>query len=120
MRMHRPLPDGLREAGTFQRLARHAQDHYVPRPADVPIVVYRAEGLYYEPALGWDEYSNKILDSVEVPGNQPVPRRTMREPCVAHVATHLTSVLASHADARSVVVREDAASDPSTKPSMAS
>ena len=57
VRLRRPLPDRLREANVFQRIARDAQDRYAPPRVDVPIVVYRAEGLYYEPALGWDEYS---------------------------------------------------------------
>jgi thioesterase domain-containing protein/acyl carrier protein len=93
LHLHRPLPDGLREANAFQRIARSAQDRYRPPKADVPIIVYRAEGLYYEPALGWDEFSKRIIDCFEVPGDQPVPRRTMREPCVSRVAMHLTSHL---------------------------
>jgi hypothetical protein len=98
LRLHRPLPDALREANTFQRIAKVAQDRYVPPKVDVPIVVYRAEGLYYEPALGWDEYSRQIIDCVEVPGYQPVPRKTMRQPSVGYLAKHLMAQLGEDVD----------------------
>ncbi|HEY4929201.1 MAG TPA: amino acid adenylation domain-containing protein [Acidimicrobiales bacterium] len=93
VQLHRPLPDHLREANIFQRIAKGAQDRYTPPRVDVPIVVYRAEGLYHEPALGWDEYSTAVIDCVEVCGDQPVPRRTMREPWVTQISYHLMPLL---------------------------
>jgi hypothetical protein len=95
IRMHQPLPDGLREANYFQRIARSAQDRYQPSGVDLPIVVYRAEGLYYEPALGWDEYSNDVLACFEVPGAQSTPRHSMMEPCVGSIVEHLGGLLTS-------------------------
>ncbi|HZK72838.1 MAG TPA: thioesterase domain-containing protein, partial [Clostridia bacterium] len=93
LRFHRPLPDALREANTFQRIARRAQDAYDPPMLDVPIAVYRAEHLYHEPALGWNEYTANVVACVEVTGDQPVPRRTMREPFVHQVSDDLRSLL---------------------------
>jgi thioesterase domain-containing protein/acyl carrier protein len=114
IRLRRPLPDGLREANVFQRIARNAQDRYQPPKLDVPIIVYRAEGLYYEPALGWEEYSTRIIDCVEVPGFQPVPRRTMREPSVGWVATHLSSHLGTPAGCEPQT--EEMTSEPVARP----
>ncbi len=118
VRLHRPLPDHLREANVFQRIARGAQDRYVPPRVDVPIVVYRAEGLYYEPALGWDEYSPTILDCVEISGEQPVPRRTMREPWVSQISQHLIPLLARRIPDGPTVTNPatgHASSDPTTQ-----
>jgi thioesterase domain-containing protein/acyl carrier protein len=95
LRLGRPLPDSLREANTFQRIARVAQDAYRAPRIDVPVVVYRAADLYYEPALGWDEYTSAVIDCVEIVGDQPVPRRTMREPFVLQVSEHLEHLLTS-------------------------
>src|SRR5665213_3674367 len=53
----------------------------------------RAEHLYHEPALGWNEYTANVVACVEVTGDQPVPRRTMREPFVHQVSDDLRSLL---------------------------
>jgi len=89
LRTGRPLPPAMREANVFQRLARVAQDAYVPPPLDVPVAVYRAEGLYYQEDLGWSAYTPRVITTVEVPGHQPIPRVTMAEPFVDLVAADL-------------------------------
>jgi len=94
LRSGRPLPSGLREANVFQRLARVAQDAYVPPKLDVPVIVYRATGLYFEDDLGWGAYTPRVVASLEIPGHQPIPRATMAEPCVDTVAADLSERLA--------------------------
>jgi pimeloyl-ACP methyl ester carboxylesterase len=97
--LDRPLPESLREASWFQLLAARAQDRYDPSPVDVPVVVFRAPGLYAEPALGWDVMTTGDVQALEVPGEgQTVPRRSMREPYVAFIADRLTRVLAGQTD----------------------
>ena len=93
LRTGRPLPPGMREANVFQRLARVAQDAYVPPYLDVPVVVYRAEGLYYQWDLGWSAYTPRVV-AVEIPGHQSIPRVTMAEPFVDVVATDLREHMA--------------------------
>ncbi len=73
----------------FQRLARTAQDAYLPPKLDVPVVVYRAAGLYFQDDLGWGAYTPQVAASVEIPGYQPIPRSSMAEPCVETIATDL-------------------------------
>ena len=94
IRRGHPLPENLREGGTFQRLAREAQDAYEPPVTSLPIVVYRAAGLYYRADLGWGDYSSAPVDTLEVQGEQRIPRDTMEDAPVAAVAVHLAAALA--------------------------
>jgi thioesterase domain-containing protein/acyl carrier protein len=84
--LRRPLPDSMRENVAFQRIAARAQAGYDPPPAAFPILVARAAGLYHQDDLGWRPYTTGPVETVEVPGEQRVPRDTMREPHVAQVA----------------------------------
>ena len=70
-----------------------AQDAYVPPDLDVPVVVYRAEGLYYQWDLGWGAYTPRVV-AVEIPGHQSIPRVTMADPFVDVVATDLREHMA--------------------------
>jgi hypothetical protein len=79
----------MRENWWFQTLAKAAQDAYKPGPSDFPIVVFRAEGLYYWDDLGWRVLTSGPVHCVEVPGDQRIPRDTMKEPFVEPVANWL-------------------------------
>jgi hypothetical protein len=89
LRFNRPLPEELRENWWFQSLAKRAQDAYTPGPSDFPVVVFRAEGLYYWDDLGWRVLTSGPVHCVEVPGIQRIPRDSMKEPFVEHIADWL-------------------------------
>ncbi|MEP7019522.1 MAG: amino acid adenylation domain-containing protein [Pseudonocardiales bacterium] len=88
-RFNRPLPEELRENWWFQYLAKRAQDAYKPGPGDFPVAVFRAEGLYYWDDLGWRVLTTGPVHCIEVPGIQRIPRDSMKEPFVAHIAAWL-------------------------------
>lgn len=98
LRFRRPLPATLREELYFQRLARAAEIQYTPGPYDGRVVVWRAEGLYFEADLGWSQHVRGELVCTEIHGEQPTPRDTMDEPCVAQLAASLVELLAPETD----------------------
>jgi thioesterase domain-containing protein/acyl carrier protein len=91
--LRRPLPDALRENAAFQRLAASAQKGYDPSPARFPVLVVHAAGLYHEADLGWGPYTSIAVHTVEVAGEQRVPRDTMRQPHVVQVANGMKRLL---------------------------
>jgi len=94
LRFDRPLPATLREELSFHRLARAAELQYTPQSYDGDVVVWRAEGLYFEDDLGWAQHVRGELVCTEIRGEQPIPRRTMDEPYVGQIADHLEELLA--------------------------
>lgn len=94
MAHRRPLPASLREGWFFQYLAARAQSDYGAWPANFPLLVVRAEGLYHEPDLGWSAFSSAPVSDFEVPGHQRIPRETMQEPHVGYLADRLAEALA--------------------------
>jgi thioesterase domain-containing protein len=86
LRLRKSLPDDLREATAFQLIAARAQSAYEPDVLDVPIIVFRSHGLFYEDDLGWGPHSSVGVEGVEVPGEQRIPRDLMSPPQVRHVA----------------------------------
>jgi amino acid adenylation domain-containing protein len=89
LRLRRPLPDDLREASAFQRIAARAQGAYEPAVLGVPILVFRSQGLYYEDDLGWGPHSTLELECVEVPGPHLTPRDLMDAPRVSLIAERM-------------------------------
>jgi thioesterase domain-containing protein len=95
VRLDRPLSDNLRDgASPFQRIAARAQRAYNPPPYEGSVVVVSAKRLYdHAPDLLWSEHVTGNVDTLVVPGEQTVPRMTMREPFVAFVADGLNERL---------------------------
>jgi thioesterase domain-containing protein len=95
VRLHRPLPEALRESGAFQHLSVAAQERYDPPPYDGDMVVVRAAGMYHRDDLGWSDHVTGRVDVVEVPGAQLTPRDSMKDafvaPIVAAVGTRLAA-----------------------------
>ena len=87
--LHRPLPDDLREANQFQRLAAVATRRFRIGTVAAPLLVLSAEQLYDEPDLGWRGCTTGEVEGRVVTGFQSAPRETMREPHVAAVAAAL-------------------------------
>jgi hypothetical protein len=92
LRFQRPLPTFLREELSFQYLARRAEGAYVPRTLDAPAVVWAAEGMYYAADLGWTPHVAGPLHCVAVPGEQAIPRDTMKAPYVATIVDTLVEL----------------------------
>jgi amino acid adenylation domain-containing protein len=86
VRFGRPLPASMREEWAFQLIAHRAERAYTPGRLDVTGIVWRAEGLYFADDLGWGAFVGGSLHCVEIPGPQPIPRITMNEPFVSHIA----------------------------------
>jgi hypothetical protein len=86
VRFGRPLPASMREEWAFQLIAHRAERAYTPGRLDVTGIVWRAEGLYFADDLGWGAFVGGELHCVEIPGPQPIPRITMDEPFVSHIA----------------------------------
>lgn len=97
LKLRRPLPDDLRDNGSFQRISRRAQDAYHPRRYGGGMLVVIGEGLYHADDLCWGEHVMGPVEVFIVPGRQPVPRRTMAEPWVSAIAERLSRALAAPA-----------------------
>jgi amino acid adenylation domain-containing protein len=97
LRARRPLPDDLREAAAFQRIAARAQGAYEPDVLDTRILVVRSEGLYHEQDLGWGPHSTLPVESLEAPGVHVTPRELMSAPHVAGVAARVRQAIDSEA-----------------------
>ncbi len=93
LRMGRPIPERLREAYFFD-LHGHAEQVYFPQPWDGDMIVFYGQELYEDPTLGWSDYVNGELDTVEVPGDHRGNRQAMMEPAVAYTAAALSERLA--------------------------
>ncbi len=93
LRFHRPMPEVLRENNRFQLIAMRSQFHYTAKPYPGNVLVFRANGLYAEADLGWSESAGHSVKVLEVPGHQPVPRSTMKEPVVAFIADQLLATV---------------------------
>lgn len=91
--LRRALPDDMREATAFQRIANRAQRAYEPTVLDVPILVFRSQGLYYEEDLGWGQHTALGVQGLEVPGEHLTPRDLMSAPRVLFVAQQLVAAL---------------------------
>ena len=93
LRLRRPLPDDLREAGVFQLIAARAQDRYQPGRVRADMVVVSGEGLYYREDVGWGDDVDGNVEVVLVSGAHLTPRASMRAdavgPIVAAVAERL-------------------------------
>jgi amino acid adenylation domain-containing protein len=76
--LRRPLPDDLREAQAFQRLAADAQDRYSPGRYIGDIIVARGAEIYYREDLGWADHVGGEVSVIDVPGGQ-VPRDSMKD-----------------------------------------
>lgn len=87
--LKRPLPEKLRENNIFQKVSVRAQARYRQPTISSPTVVYRATKLYLEPDLGFGQFVRGDVECIEVFGNQPIARLTMREPTVASIADDL-------------------------------
>jgi amino acid adenylation domain-containing protein len=88
----RPLPEQQREEYFFELHAR-AERAYEPVPYEGEILVFYGEGLYEDPALGWDGLAAGGIRSFGVPGFHDNNRQAMMEPAVSFVSDRLVEYL---------------------------
>jgi amino acid adenylation domain-containing protein len=84
----RPIPEQLREK-YFLELHSKAERAYSPTPFDGEMIVFYGEGLYEDPALGWEGLATGGVDAFAVPGEHDSNRQAMMEPAVEFVAARL-------------------------------
>jgi amino acid adenylation domain-containing protein len=88
----RPVPEALREE-YFMNLHAKAERAYVPTAYDGEMLVFYGEGLYEDPALGWQGLATQGVRTFGVPGEHDNNRQAMMEPAVAFVADTLDEYL---------------------------
>ncbi len=84
----RPVPERFREEHFFE-LHSEAERAYEPSAYDGEMVVFYGEGLYEDPALGWDGLAAGGIRSHPVPGEHDNNRQAMMEPAVEFVRDRL-------------------------------
>jgi amino acid adenylation domain-containing protein len=91
----RPVPERFREEHFFE-LHSKAERAYDPSPYDGEMVVFYGEGLYEDPALGWDGLATGGIRSHAVPGEHDNNRQAMMEPAVEFVSDQLREYFRDH------------------------
>ena len=66
---------------------------YEPQPYAGDVLVFSGEGLYEDPALGWEELIGGELRTYVVPGSHDNNRQAMAEPSVAFIGERLQAHL---------------------------
>jgi aspartate racemase len=100
----RPLPEQQREHFFFEVHAK-AERAYEPVPYSGEILVFYGEGLYEDPALGWDGLAAGGIRSFGVPGVHDGNREAMMEPAVGFVSDRLEEYLSGSGAGRLEEVR---------------
>jgi aspartate racemase len=90
----RPVPEHLREEYFFD-LHQKAERLYEPTVYPGDLIIFYGEGLYEDPALGWDGLAAAGITSYGVPGEHEDNRHAMHEPAVEFVAQRLEEYLAA-------------------------
>jgi len=88
----RPVPERFREDHFFE-LHSKAERAYQPSPYDGELVVFYGEGLYEDPALGWEDLTTGRIRSYAVPGEHDNNRQAMMEPAVQFVRERVQECL---------------------------
>jgi amino acid adenylation domain-containing protein len=88
----KPVPERLREQFFFD-LHSDAEHAYEPRVYPGDLVIFYGQGLYEDPALGWDGLAAGGIQTFAVPGEHTNNRHAMKEPAVGFVAERLQEYL---------------------------
>jgi amino acid adenylation domain-containing protein len=90
-----PVPERFREIYFFE-LHANAERAYEPTAYDGEALVFYGEGLYEDPALGWEGLARGGIRSYAVPGEHDNNRQAMMEPGVQFVSDRLCEHFAGH------------------------
>jgi amino acid adenylation domain-containing protein len=88
----RPIPERWRE-NYFFALHAKAERAYEPSAYSGEILVFYGDGLYEDPALGWEGLAAEGIRSYAVPGEHDNNRQVMTEPGVLFVCDRLRAYL---------------------------
>jgi amino acid adenylation domain-containing protein len=88
----RPVPEQHREQFFFE-LHSAAERAYDPSPYSGELLVFRGEGLYDDPTLGWEGLAAGGIRAYTVPGEHDSNRKAMHEPAVAFVSNWMQEYL---------------------------
>jgi amino acid adenylation domain-containing protein len=92
----RPVPEHEREQFFFGLHAK-AERAYQPEPYSGDLLIFSGEGLYDDPALGWEGLAGGGVHTYVVPGEHDNNRQAMMEPAVGFVAERIEEYLDSPA-----------------------
>jgi aspartate racemase len=88
----RPLPDALRNT-YFLNINARAERRYQHQSYPGSMVVFRDQGPYPDPHLGWGRFVQGAIESYEVPVSVSDHRALMQEPAVRILAENLEEYL---------------------------
>jgi amino acid adenylation domain-containing protein len=88
-----PLPDDIRNY-YFLYMNTIAESLYQPKPYSGDILIFRDQGPYRDPNLGWGRFVNGDIESHEVPVSVAHHRALMQEPVVGLLAKKIEDYLA--------------------------
>ena len=88
----RPLPDMLRNS-YFPYINMVAERRYQHQPYPGTMVIYRDQGPYPDPYLGWTRFVQGEIEAFEIPVSVNHHRELMQEPAVRTLAEKLEEYL---------------------------
>jgi amino acid adenylation domain-containing protein len=88
----RPVPEQHREQ-FFVELHSTAERAYDASPYPGKLLIFRGEGLYDDPTLGWEGLATYGIQPYAVPGEHDSNRKAMHEPAVAFVSDRIQEYL---------------------------
>jgi amino acid adenylation domain-containing protein len=93
IKRRRPLPDSLRN-NYFLNINSLAEDKYQHQSYPGTMVVFRDQGPYPDPYLGWKRFVQGDIDAYEIPVSVNDHRALMQEPAVRLLAEKMEEYLA--------------------------
>jgi aspartate racemase len=97
IKRRRPLPDALRNT-YFLNINSLAEDRYQHQDYPGSMVVFRDQGPYPDPYLGWGRFVKGELDAYEIPVSVSDHRALMQEPAVRLLAEKIEEYLSRKVD----------------------
>jgi len=89
--LRRPIPNDQRRR-VFSEICQRAAKRYRPKRQSGSMLVITGEGLFSQPALGWDQFADDV-ETTEVAGTHRTGLEVMYEPFVEFVAARLEDAL---------------------------
>jgi len=103
----RPLPDVLRNS-YFLNINSIAEDRYQHQPYPGTMVVFRDQGPYPDPNLGWGRFVQGEIDAYEIPVSVTDHRALMKEPAVRMLAEKIEEYLGRRSNLNSAADHQGA------------
>jgi len=101
----RPLPDVLRNS-YFRNINAVAERRYHNQPYPGTMVIFRDQGPYPDPYLGWARFVQGEIEAFEIPVSVNHHRALMQEPAVRMLAEKMEEYLSRKLNRRSAGYEE--------------